>query len=537
MDKSNNDLKEESTQNSQNRDDFLVVSINKTGKIVQFNKKCEKVSGYSKEEALNKGLIDFLIPESYFEVWGRLFNLARQDKVINDLKLPWLTRNGQEIMISWSSFPIEEIGGETEDICLLGKLIISDNDSKEPIIGHIKEGIDDKEFLLNFIRAGLKKEEDIDDKIKGAEEKGISFALGNKRIVIKEASSGGYKDVIKNVIDKDTKNISLKEEKESTSTKPIETVKPLKTVKPVETLDEKKLDEIYKLTLKNYEDIHKTIKDLEKRNDKLEKEKKKLEQIFVSFKTPISDIKDDKKPHKTGEFIRKKTSTLVNSLSGKKKREELDRMIHELDERKNFLDNLEAQLTREKGDINEQRNEFCKWREKLEFLEDEIEKRRVELVDQEKIFKDQFIDSSRGEVTHAASPESVREMQDVHHEILDKIPRSAAIVKRGILKQVNPPFIELLGYDTNILLEKSLLDFIAPEGISGIEEYYLSRLKGGVISTYETVFLTKDNNKLAVKVSIKPTIFNGENAEIAVFNKAGNKQEDEIASKEEEKIK
>ena len=531
MDKSNKGLKEESTQNSQNRDDFLVVSINKTGKIVQFNKKCEKVSGYSKEEALNKGLIDFLIPESYFEVWGRLFNLARQDKVINDLKLPWLTRKGQEIMISWSSFPIEEIGGETEDICLLGKLIISDNDSKEPIIGHIKEGIDDKEFLLNFIRAGLKKEEDIDDRIDVAEEKGISFALGNKKIVIKEASSGGYKDVIKNVIDKDTKNISLKEEKESTSTKPIE------TVKPVETLDEKKLDEIYNLTLKNYEDIHKALKELEKRNEKLEKEKKKLEQNLISFKTRISDIKNDNKPHKTGEFIRKKTSTLVNSLSGKKKREELDRMIHELDERKNFLDNLEAQLTREKGDINEQRNEFCKWREKLEFLEDEIEKRRVELVEQEKIFKDQFIDSSREEVLYTASPKLVGEMQDVKHEILDKIPRSAAIVKRGILKQVNHPFVKLLGYDPNMLLEKSLLDFIAPEGISGIEKYYLSRLKGGVISTYETVFLTKNNNKLAVKVSIKPTIFNGEKAEIAVFNNVGNKQEVEIASNKEEKIK
>ena len=69
MDKSKEGLKEESTQNSQGRDDSLVISINNTGKIVQFNKKCEKVTGYSREEALNKELFDFLIPKNCFEDW------------------------------------------------------------------------------------------------------------------------------------------------------------------------------------------------------------------------------------------------------------------------------------------------------------------------------------------------------------------------------------------------------------------------------------------------------------------------------------
>jgi hypothetical protein len=31
-------------------------------------------------------------------------------------------------------------------------------------------------------------------------------------------------------------------------------------------------------------------------------------------------------------------------------------------------------------------------------------------------------------------------------ETLDKIPQSAAIIQRGILKQINAPFLELLGY-------------------------------------------------------------------------------------------
>ena len=98
-------------------------------------------------------------------------------------------------------------------------------------------------------------------------------------------------------------------------------------------------------------------------------------------------------------------------------------------------------------------------------------------------------------------------------------------MKRGILKQVNRSFVELLGYDMNLFLEKSLLDFIAPEGISGIEEYYLRRLKGGVVSNYETVFLTKNDDKMVVRINIKPTTFDGEKAEIAVIKKLDKKEE------------
>jgi PAS domain S-box-containing protein len=104
-----------------------------------------------------------------------------------------------------------------------------------------------------------------------------------------------------------------------------------------------------------------------------------------------------------------------------------------------------------------------------------------------------------------------------YHEILDKIPQSAAIVQRGILKQVNSSFISLLGYTLNEVVEKSFFDFITPDGLAGVEKYYLDRLKGESVSTYKTVFLTKDNNKIPVEVSIKQTMYNGEKAEIVII--------------------
>jgi PAS domain S-box-containing protein len=170
---------------------------------------------------------------------------------------------------------------------------------------------------------------------------------------------------------------------------------------------------------------------------------------------------------------------------------------------------------------------------KIDRLGDEIEERRKNLVQEERLFRRRFI-SSLGKDIHVKSfgrdDESsldVETGEGIHdqHTMLDDILESAAVVQRGILKQVNQPFVELLGHETDMLLETSLLNFIAPEGLSGIEGYYLNRLKGETISTYKTVFLTKDNNKLAVEISIRPTIFNGKKAEIAVIKKLDKKEE------------
>jgi PAS domain S-box-containing protein len=162
---------------------------------------------------------------------------------------------------------------------------------------------------------------------------------------------------------------------------------------------------------------------------------------------------------------------------------------------------------------------------KIDRLGEEIEERRKNLVQEERLFRRRFITSFDRNIN--VKPIGIdneltidvenKEKTKDQYTMLNDFIGCAAIMKRGILKQVNRPFIELLGYDAkDVLLDKSLLDFVAFEGISGIEGYYLNRLKGDAVSTYETVFLTKDNNKLAVEISIKPTIFNGEKAEFAI---------------------
>ena len=165
---------------------------------------------------------------------------------------------------------------------------------------------------------------------------------------------------------------------------------------------------------------------------------------------------------------------------------------------------------------------------KLSKLEEEIEKRRSNLVEKEKSFREQLVSSTRRESYRSLSTwtsdktiysdENNKESEE-YCKILDEISECAAIVQRGTLKQINSYFAELIGYKIEEIVDRSLLDFVVPEGLAGIKKHHLDKLRGASRSSYETVFLTKENNKVTVEISTKLTSFNGKEAEFSVFKK------------------
>lgn len=396
---------EESNKKSRVRGKDLVLGIDKNGRIIKFSEECERISGYNKNEVLNKDFYDFFIPERYLTQWKNVFNSIRKNKLIDDFKLPLLTQRGHEIMVSWSSFPVKNHDGEVGDIGLVGRLVVSWEDSTEPL--------------------KVPSEEKSEDKV--------------------------------------------------------------------------------------FQDFEKIIKHLERRNTELEKKNKNLQRNLKSLKTKRSKKKKASKTDPIGKSVYR----VSDAFGGKKRKEELDAMMHELDEREKQLNKLEKKLNKDKIKISEQKNEFIRWREKLESLENEIYSRETEIEKQEKSASAPIV-----------SDDTTVDKQEERRDIIDKLQDCAAVIQRGILKQVNDPFIDLLGYKSEEVIDKSLLDFVVPEGLSGVEEYYLGRLKGDEVTVYETVFLTKDNDTVTVEVSTKPTIFKNEKAEIAIFKKLKPKKEE-----------
>ena len=388
--------------NKNNRISDIVIGINNNGEIIKFNEECEKVTGYSKYESLNKNFFNFLTPNRYSKQWKKLFDSIKKNKLIDDFRLPLLTKNGHEIMISWSSFPITNGQGNIGDISLVGRFITSWDDAKESNIGQAKK-------------------------------------VGTN--------------------------------------------------------------------LNENEDFYKIFRELEKKNQELEKLNLDLEKKLKKIK-----IKKSKKQSEGKSNLDLRNFSI--GVGSKKKKEELENFIRELDGRKRSLDEREAKLNKEKKIIEEQRNWFVKWREKLESLEFEIENRNQDML-------------RRKELSSKSTINSKSETSDITDEttpLLDEIDDCAVIIQRGILKQANDSFAKLLGYDASELVEKSVFDFVCPEGFPGLEEYYLGRLKGDNVSIYETVFLTKDNDKIFVEVSTKPTVYNNDKAEIAVIKKIDKKQ-------------
>ncbi|HWR64347.1 MAG TPA: PAS domain S-box protein, partial [Candidatus Thermoplasmatota archaeon] len=209
----------------------------------------------------------------------------------------------------------------------------------------------------------------------------------------------------------------------------------------------------------------------------------------------------------------------------KRQHTELDLKKHRVELRMKELESFETRLMKEKDIFHARVEEFSRWQEKLIALESEIEKRRQELIKQENFILKKNPQPTTSHTTNLVNQDSQKstasEVPHCDDETLDKIPQSAAIIQRGILKQINGPFLELLGYSMEEIVEKSYFDFIALEGLADVEQYYLDRLKGESISVYRTVFSAKDDTKISAEVSIKQTIYNGEKAEIAIITCIG----------------
>jgi len=505
-------------KNSRSRESVLVLNVDQNGKILRFNKECERILGISKKEVLNRRLFDFLIPEHYSDQWEKFFDYARQHKPLNDIELPILTQHGQEIMVSWSGFPTNNAAGLLENIGIIGKLVPQKDNVNGFSSNHVKKQVASKADGGHLAK-------------KGRNSGRVLCKFGNKKVVLKKSSHTRSKDFHGDV---KTKTPSKKAKKQKNLKKYIHS----KKVK-VET---EKLTEMHKEPLKDCNDAKKTIKKLEMINAELEKENKKLGKNLSILKTRLDNEKTkQQKRDKTYDPMVKKNAILFNRgthflfdcIGGSRKREEFERMMYELDERKSLLDDLESQIVDDRRNLADSRSEFCKWREKLELLEDEIERRRVEVVEQEKMLNEHVTPSRArgiynesasevdGEISSDASDSDIETIE--HHNVLDKTAQCVAIIQRGILKQINDSFAELIGFETDEIMNKSLFDFIAPEGLADLEKYYLNRLKGCDRYTYGTVFSTKDNGKILVEVSIKPTTYDGKKAEIAIIKELKNK--------------
>jgi PAS domain S-box-containing protein len=181
MQKNNGELKNKENKSSPDLKHSLVLSIDPAEKIIKFNKECEKILGFHKKEVLNKKFFDTLIPDKYLKKWKNTVKLIRKNKSKDDFKLPLLTKNSEEIMILWSSFPVKDAKGIVKDIGFVGKLVTSK--------------IDEKDHSVKDSKSEMKKSEKNSDEnklLKELVEKNLELENKNKQLE-KELETIEYK--------------------------------------------------------------------------------------------------------------------------------------------------------------------------------------------------------------------------------------------------------------------------------------------------------------------------------------------------------
>jgi len=171
---------------------------------------------------------------------------------------------------------------------------------------------------------------------------------------------------------------------------------------------------------------------------------------------------------------------------------------------------------------------------RIEKLENDIEERRRNLINQEKMFTDRVIPyfeskekiqiDEKNLVRNIPADDKIfmkEKMED--RLIIDDTNEVVAVVQRGIFKQISNSFADFLGYESTELLQKSFFVFIAPHGFEDARKYYLNRLKGVTSNSFRTVLLTKEHTELLVEITVTPTIYKGDAAEFLSVKEVKNK--------------
>jgi PAS domain S-box-containing protein len=86
----------------------LVIVLDLEGKIIRFNRECERVSGYYFEEVRNQDFCKIFLPPEEATTVRKTFTQFTNGSLSNSYENHWITKNGKRRLISWSTTAVLE---------------------------------------------------------------------------------------------------------------------------------------------------------------------------------------------------------------------------------------------------------------------------------------------------------------------------------------------------------------------------------------------------------------------------------------------
>ena len=98
----------------------LLVVLDNRGRIVRFNRACERTTGYSFEDVRGRYVWELFLIAEEFERFKAIFEQLRSGVLPSDYESYWQTRNGDRRLISWSSTVLTGLNGDVTHIVATG---------------------------------------------------------------------------------------------------------------------------------------------------------------------------------------------------------------------------------------------------------------------------------------------------------------------------------------------------------------------------------------------------------------------------------
>jgi PAS domain S-box-containing protein len=111
----------------------LVVVLDGEGRILRFNPACELTTGYSMEEVQGRCIWDLFLAAEEADRFRSIFKVLRTDLLPQDYQSNWVTRHGEQRLITWTSTLLPG-SGETSNYIIATGIDITERKQLEKAI-------------------------------------------------------------------------------------------------------------------------------------------------------------------------------------------------------------------------------------------------------------------------------------------------------------------------------------------------------------------------------------------------------------------
>ena len=98
----------------------LVCVLDRDGRIVRFNRACERVTGWSSAEVVGRDARETVIPPEDDHAFGAMIARMVATGAPDPQQGQWVTRNGSRRVIAWANRPLRDENGEVRYVVTSG---------------------------------------------------------------------------------------------------------------------------------------------------------------------------------------------------------------------------------------------------------------------------------------------------------------------------------------------------------------------------------------------------------------------------------